>query len=138
MLLDKLLMGLIAGAVLLGANYFLSVRLSGRTAVNNARVEHLRELWVAIYSYGEVVQSSLDSNKAGDLLADATQAMDKKILECGIFLGRERANRMRLVLITPLLGFAQKNTTSRRKELESKFMTDIQITLNDLEDLMLH
>jgi hypothetical protein len=135
-LFEKLLLAGIVAILIAFISFALSAQLSRQTASDNARVEHLRQLWISVYAYGEQVQAALKSNRGGNALVDATETMDARIRAAGIFLGRARVESLRVRLIAPLVAFTKDSKASQRASLQDGFDGEVRTVLAELENCL--
>ena len=102
---DKLCLGVIVGIALLIGQYLVSreieqtrSRLAYEQAVAEARITHLRTTWEAIHGYGTALADNLRSApelvNAEEIMKRAEE-FDENLSRCGIFLGREKVEKIR-------------------------------------------
>lgn len=150
-LIDKLLLGLVAGVILMLGQYYVSrsierIRssLAYKQTLAESRITHLRDLWEAIHSYGVSIagalrgEQSLKGESLKHLIA-IVENFDRQVSKCGIFLGRERIESIKSKIGGAFLHklVASLQQPSDLVGLLSRFQEDWINVLDELEKELL-
>ncbi len=129
--LDKLVLALTIAIASIWLNSQFQTSLASHSALFTARTQAVQVLWSSIRQF-ELEASELLRGSQDDELASALVRLNQRLDDCGIFIGHDKHQALRRLLIAPIYNRAESAEVSLR-ELSNNCIEALEILEAEVE-----